>query len=333
MNDDLGVAATLLRFPYVLELPWAYQRRAAMLVSVAVRALRSLIGRYPSVMVLECGAGWTSHLERIASIAPPTVSVVTRIGAAHLEKLKTLRGVVWEKGALVRAVPPAGLVILGDGHDYVSDLEQMSRAPVVKVDGQGFELSRNVARAIARFLRIPEHVTEDALRSFSPPIGRLNRVEMSGMTIIDDTYNANPLSMQLGLDSLATAAPEPRRRVAILGNMGELGEESVRYHEEIGAYARRCADVVIGVGDLSRHYRPDHWFENSAACAECLEPLIRTGDCVLVKGSASSKMPRIVSRLREMATVRKSGEGVPVDVPRIPGADGDRAARWRRPAA
>jgi len=311
MNDDIGVAATLLRYPYVLELPWAYHRRVAMLVSIPLRALRVSIRNYPDVMVLECGAGWTGHLERLVTIAPPTISVVTRIGAAHLEKLKTLEGVVHEKGALVRAVPPSGLVVLGQGHDFVPQLEAMARAPVVKVPGQGLELSQNVARAIARFLRIPDTATEVALKDFKQPEGRLNRTELHGMTIIDDTYNANPLSMQLGLDTLHKTVAGGHRRVAILGHMSELGDEAVRYHEEIGVYARRCSDLVIGVGELSRHYHPDHWFETSESCAQAIEPLIESGDCVLVKGSASAKMTRIVDRLREVALARQEGAAAP----------------------
>jgi UDP-N-acetylmuramoyl-tripeptide--D-alanyl-D-alanine ligase len=181
----------------------------------------------------------------------------------------------------------------------------MSRAPIVKVPGQGIELSRNIAYAITQFLGVPKEATEAALADFKRPEGRLSRTDLKDLSIIDDTYNANPLSMQLGLDTLANAVPSTRRRVAILGHMSELGDEAVRYHEEIGLRARRCADLVVGVGDLSRHYHPDHWFETSDACAEALESLVQRGDCVLVKGSASARMSRIVNRLRETNLARE----------------------------
>lgn len=306
MNDDAGVSATLLRFDYVLELPWAYPRRIAMLCLLPFRALRVVMGRYPKVMVLEVGVGSTADLHRLVTIAPPNVSVVTRIGAAHLEIVKTLEALVEEKGALVRAVPPSGLVILGQNHDYVSQLEQMARAPVIKVSGQGVELSRNITRAVCRHMGIPEEVVSSALREFKSPKGRLNRLELAGMTVIDDTYNANPLSMKLGLDTLAETARPEQRRMAILGGMSELGEESPRYHEEVGAYARSRADVLIGVGDLSKHYDPDHWFDSSDACAHGIESLLRLDDCLLVKGSASARMERVVTRLREIAENRHS---------------------------
>ena len=304
MNDHIGVSATLLRFDHVLELPWAYHRRLALLGLIPFQAMRAVLGRYPKIMVLEFGVGWTAHFERMVVIAPPDVAVVTRIGAAHLEKLKTVEGVVREKGALVRAVPRSGIVILGQGHEFVSRLEQAARAPVIKVAGQGIEMSRNIARAVCRHLGVPEPVADAALKAFKLPERRLNRLEFPGMTIIDDTYNANPLSMQLGLDTLVETAAPGYRRLAVLGHMSELGNEAARLHQDVGAYARSSVDVLIGVGELSRHYDPDHWFDSSDACAAQIEGLLRFDDCLLVKGSASARMWRVVERLREIAEKR-----------------------------
>ena len=112
------------------------------------------------------------------------------------------------------------------------------------------------------------------------------------MTIIDDSYNANPLSMRLGLDRLTEAAQPVQRRVAFLGSMGELGDEAAQYHQQIGAYAHQKADVVIGVGELARHYGPDHWFADSDECARQVNRLVGPDDCVLVKGSHSVHMQR-----------------------------------------
>lgn len=306
MNDDVGLSATLLRYDHFLQLPWSYLGRIAMLGSLPFRALRVAAGRYPKVMVLECGVGSTSNLQRLVTIAPPNISVVTTIGAAHLEIVRTLDGVVNEKSALVRAVPVSGLVVLGQEHDYVSQLERAARAPVVKVAGQGVELSQNITRAICRHLGVPDDVVTSALADFKSPDGRLTRLELAGMTVIDDTYNANPMSMKLGLDTLAQLAKPEQRRLAILGAMSELGEDGQSYHEELGAYARSRSDVLIGVGDLAKHYRPDFWFDNSDACADGIDRLVRVGDCMLVKGSASIRMKRVVNRLQETAEKRQT---------------------------
>lgn len=89
--------------------------------------------------------------------------------------------------------------------------------------------------------------------------------------------------------------------MAILGYMAELGEEGARYHTEIGAYARTRADVLVGVGELARHYHPDHWFANSDACAREIEGLLRENDCILVKGSFTAQMERVVGALSRIA--------------------------------
>ena len=134
----------------------------------------------------------------------------------------------------------------------------------------------------------------------------MNRLELAGMVVIDDTYNANPLSMKLGLDTLSSMAGQGERRLAILGGMAEMGEECRFYHEELGAYARNRTDVLIGVGELARLYSPDHWFDNSDACADGIEQLLRFDDHVLVKGSASARMSRVVTKLREISEKRQA---------------------------
>jgi UDP-N-acetylmuramoyl-tripeptide--D-alanyl-D-alanine ligase len=107
--------------------------------------------------------------------------------------------------------------------------------------------------------------------------------------------------MSLALDTLAgeTAAG---RRVAVLGTMAELGAESDAYHEQMGRQARAVASFIVGVGDGARLYRPDVWFENSEACAEHVSGLVKDTDCVLVKGSASVELGKVVARLRESSS-------------------------------
>jgi UDP-N-acetylmuramoyl-tripeptide--D-alanyl-D-alanine ligase len=79
--------------------------------------------------------------------------------------------------------------------------------------------------------------------------------------------------------------------------MGELGGDSPKYHEEMAVYARDRCDLLIGVGELAKQYSPDHWFINSAACANEIQQLLCCDDCVLVKGSASVRMARVVQKL------------------------------------
>ena len=270
------------------------------MAQVPFRALAfAFAAPYPKLLVLEYGTHWKEHLHRLARLAPPHIGIVTTIGPAHLERLKTIQGVVVEKSAVIRAVPPSGLVVLGEEHDYVSQLEQATRAPVVRVSGRGRQLSENITRVVCQRLQIPDEVVESVLKTFAPPKGRLNRLELEGLTVIDDSFNANPLSMQLGLDTLQESARPGQRRVAVLGSMGELGDDAVAYHQQIGAYARSRADMLVAVGELARHYEGEYWFPSSDACAEQIHGLVRPGDCVLVKGSASAQMGRVVEKLRD----------------------------------
>lgn len=300
MNSDRGLPQAILGYDNWPQSDALARRR---LYAMPLRALKLMtFGRYPDVLVLEYGAGETAHMERSTRLAPPQIAVVTTIGPAHLEYFKTLEGVAQHKGLLVRAVPPGGVVVLGDNHELVDQLAAMSAAPVVKVPGRGLELAAGIARAIARHLAIPEEAVEAAVASFEPPKGRLRTWRLERFTVIDDSYNANPLSMTLGLETLSELAlsPQGRRCLAVLGEMGELGEAAPDFHREIGIVAHRHADVIVGVGELARHYNPDRWYATSQDCAEAMGQLVEAGDCVLVKGSHALRMVRIVDQLTKI---------------------------------
>jgi UDP-N-acetylmuramoyl-tripeptide--D-alanyl-D-alanine ligase len=298
MNDDIGLPLTVLRYEH-----WIGRRNVWKALLLLLRALSlAFFVRYPRVLVLEYGTHWQGHLHRLVKVARPSIGVVTTIGPAHLERLKTLQGVVHEKSAIVSAVPPSGLIVLGSDHDYVADLEAQAKGQVVKLPGRGADLARNIARVVALHLGVPKQAIEAALAEVRPVKGRLNELRLGGLTVIDDSCNANPLSMRLGLDRLAEVAQPGQRRIAFLGSMGELGDEARQYHQQIGAYAQQKADVVIGVGELARHYGPNHWFPDSSECARQVHGLVGAGDCVLVKGSASVRMHVIIDLLQAVSS-------------------------------
>jgi len=270
----------------------------AFVTTLPLRALAlATAARYPDVFVVECAATRLGSLRARIAVARPTIAIVTAVGPAHLETFKTLDNIRHEKAELVRATPPWGLVVLAQDSEHVATMDREARAPVVKVPGRGREFALGAARVVGRHLGVPDEVVDRALGEFGAVVGRLDVMELGSVTVIDDSFNANPLSMQLGLDTLAERARPGQRRVAILGMMAELGPESARYHEEIGGYARARADVVVGVGEVATHYRPDRWFPTSAACADGLSDLVRPSDCILVKGSHSVHLRQVVRRL------------------------------------
>src|SRR3546814_19347548 len=136
---------------------------------------------YPNILVLEYALGGDAHIETLARLARPDIAVVTTIGPAHLQYLKTVEAVAEHKGALIRAVPPGGLVILGDNHPLVDRLQAMARAPVVRVPGRGIDLAVAIARVIARRLENPDLAVHAALaRSEERRVGKEGRWSIRG---------------------------------------------------------------------------------------------------------------------------------------------------------
>ena len=129
--------------------------------------------------------------------------------------------------------------------------------------------------------------------------------------MIDDCYNANPVSMKSSLSVLSGGKPEEGRRVAILGDMGELGENEVTLHEEVGAYAAGCCDRLIAIGTLSRQLYEEAlqkkptlsavWYPDVDSFLEKKDEEVKKGDVVLVKASHFMGFSRIVEALTKSA--------------------------------
>ena len=135
---------------------------------------------------------------------------------------------------------------------------------------------------------------------FSRLRGELVRLA-GGIVIVNDCYNANPISMRAALENLAEGvegvAPEARR-LAVLGEMKELGPDAAGYHREIGALARNLGiEPVIGVGELAREYAPDAWAPDADAAVKLANAALSEGDSMLVKGSRSVGLEHLTEAL------------------------------------
>jgi UDP-N-acetylmuramoyl-tripeptide--D-alanyl-D-alanine ligase len=264
------------------------------------------------VLVLEMGMRGFGQIDELARIAEPDVGVITNIGPVHLELVGSLAGVARAKAELLAHVPvaviPAGVSLLDpylrDGLDVVrfgTDvmLEDFDRPRVtilareLRVELEVPFTSRhqlvNLLAAVAAAQAVGVEPNGRVDVSFGALRGE--HVELpSGVVVINDCYNANPLSMRAALDDLATQAPEGRR-VAVLGDMLELGAGESEAHREIGAYAARSGvDVLVAVGPLSG-VMPSafggeaHLAADAQEAAEVAARLVRPGDVVLVKAS------------------------------------------------
>jgi len=289
----------------------------------------------------ELGSNAPGEIAALAAIARPTIGIVTVVGRVHLERLGSIEGVATEKGALVEALGPKGTAVLNADDLRVAAMAARCRGRVVTVGlevkadlvaGDVLQTERGISftvagevgfdvpvlgrhqvllalesAAAARELGVSLEDSAAALREFQPPPARLRPQQRGGVTILDDAFNANPLSTRAALAQFALW-PE-RRKVFFAGDMRELGPDSRQEHEALGSEivkagvkrlvcvgpesrATACAAVEAGLGS------DDVTLADDSAAAVAMAPsVVRDGDVVLVKGSHAMHMEQIVEAL------------------------------------
>lgn len=300
LNSELGLPLAVLGFstsPKTSLVGWL-----AVFFLAPFKAWQlATIKAYPRILVLEYAADRPGDILRLVQLAPPLVACVTAVGPAHLERFGTVAGVSREKGRLVEAVPRHGYVVLARDNRQAALLVKRAKSRVRLVPGRGVALAKAIALAVADYFELPQNLAQQALLPFTNPAGRLEVKRLGTLRLIDDTYNANPLSMELALDTLGQ---ERGRRVAILGDMRELGDDSLTYHKDIGDYARLHSDLLIGVGELARSYQASIWYPTARAAARAVPGLLKPRDRVLVKGSRGVHMEHIIETVTNVFEAR-----------------------------
>ena len=269
------------------------------------------------VCVLELAMRGFGQIAALAAIARPQIGVVTNVGPVHLELVDSLDGVVRAKGELIAALPPGGTAIVPEGFSVSRDDVEVVRvgAPVAtRVDGRtsvggvSFNFTaqhqvQNAATALAALAALglprPDSVDVD----FARWRGEEQALPGGGL-LINDAYNANPVSMRAALAYLAERAGD-RRRVAILGDMAELGHTGPEYHREVGAAASELGvDELLAVGELARGYLeggvPGRWVANVHDALRQVDELVRPGDAVLVKASRAVGLEAVATALTQI---------------------------------
>jgi UDP-N-acetylmuramoyl-tripeptide--D-alanyl-D-alanine ligase len=241
----------------------------------------------------------------LASFARPDVGVITNIGPVHLELVETMENVARAKAELLEALPTGGIAIVPASEPLLEPYLQRSDLFVKRVDPEGplpFATSYSsrhqlantrTAVAVAECLDIP--LPERLAVEFS----KLREEELplpgDGL-LLNDCYNANPVSMRAALEHLTERA-NGRRRVAVLGEMAELGARAPEYHREIGDLVRELGiEHVIAVGGLARAYGGE-WVPVAEDAAIRLRGDLRPGDVVLVKGSRAVGLEVVAENL------------------------------------
>ena len=301
------------------------------------------------IAIIEMGTGSPGEMSHLVEIAQPDVAVVTNIGPTHLEFFGSVGAVAIEKGLLVQAASSSVLnaddpravrmrdlvngrvVLFGlerdrltDDHVLAADIsqDQYGRPEFTLVTGQESirvhlpSLGRhNIYNALAAasvgiLFNIPLDGIKNGLELYEGTSMRMQEVILDGVRIIDDTYNSNPVSLRAAVDFLSQLECHGKR-IAVIGDMLELGEQSDELHREAGSFiADRQISTLVTVGDkasriaegaLGDGFSGDSVFicgSNSEA-VERLRKIMGSGDIVLIKGSRGMKMEEIVESLGE----------------------------------
>jgi UDP-N-acetylmuramoyl-tripeptide--D-alanyl-D-alanine ligase len=283
-------------------------------------------------LVLEMAMRGLGQIAELCEIAEPDVGAITNVGPVHLELLGTLEAIAEAKAEILqglegdgRGVIPADAealephlrdsletVTFGPGGDIFARearvVDGRTEAIVVTPEGEQrfrfpFAEAHNLSNALCAIaIGVALGAPLEGLARRAPEIvfSRLRgeSIELAdGVVLINDCYNANPLSMRAALDHLRSLEPRGRR-LAVLGGMAELGPDGPGYHREIGAHARELGvGPIVGVGELARDYAPDDWVPTPDAAVSLAERLLGPGDVVLVKGSRSVGLERFTDAL------------------------------------
>ena len=295
------------------------------------------------VVVSEMGMNHKGEIAQLAGLLHPDVGVYTNIGPVHIEFFGTIEKIAEAKRELLENVKTGGTIVLNADNQYVMDIsrdfdgrkvtygiehdadfrateirERGLLGTTFSVGGHTFELSlpgrhnlENLLAAIAtaRSIGISWEGIARGVRELRPAYHRGVIVPWRGATIYDDSYNSNPYALKRAL-ALMEQADAAGRRIAVIGDMLELGERENEYHREAGAAIPRSIDVVFGVGPRSQSLLDGargagfdgdrlHHFADAESAGAFLRDFIRGGDLVLIKASRGIGLDRIVTMLEK----------------------------------
>ena len=252
--------------------------------------------------IVEMGMRGPGQIAWLASFAKPDIGLITNVGPVHLELVETIENVARAKAELIESLRPGGVAVVPDEpllEPYLARTDIAVRRFATSVPFETNYTARHqldntlAALAVCDVLGVPAPARLDVV--FTP----LREEELQlddDVLLLNDCYNANPMSMRAALAHLTERAGD-RRRVAVLGEMAELGSDAADYHREIGRLASEIGVTVIAVGSLARDYGGT-WVETADEAADALRELLEPGDVVLVKGSRSVGLEAVAAKLR-----------------------------------
>jgi UDP-N-acetylmuramoyl-tripeptide--D-alanyl-D-alanine ligase len=254
--------------------------------------------------IAELGMRGLGQIALLAELARPDIGVITNVGPVHLEAVETIENVARAKAELIDALRPGGIAVVPEEpllEPYltrddirVERVDPTRELPFATSYSAAHQLlNTRTALAVVEALGLP--LPDGELQVEFSKLREEERPLPGGGLLLNDCYNANPVSMRAALTHLNERAGA-HRRLAVLGEMAELGSDAPAYHDEIGELVRSIGVQVIAVGELARAYGGD-WVATAAEAAERLRAELRPGDVVLVKGSRSVGLEVVAENL------------------------------------
>lgn len=273
------------------------------------------------IFVAEMGMDYMGELDDITQLFPPDVAVITTINTTHIEKLESIVNITKAKAQILDHLKKGAYVLLNSDNRYTKRIGKQFKGKVdwfgakdlkkyklkdLDLPGEHNKVNMLIAIKIAKYFGVEDDLIYNNLDMFKLQKGRLNFLEgINGSIIIDDTYNANPDSTKNAIDVLMNK--EGERKIAILGDMLELGKLSNFYHKNLGEYIDKTKpDILICSGDLAKDIVTGVYnkrtklmvIENSEKFKDIINDLeITEGDVILVKGSQGARMEKVVYQL------------------------------------
>jgi UDP-N-acetylmuramoyl-tripeptide--D-alanyl-D-alanine ligase len=291
-------------------------------------------------MVLEMGMNHLGEIRILSNIGQPNICLITNIGDAHIENLGSREGILKAKSEIFEGLSNGGTVILNGDDPLLNSLPKVPHAAktiyckmeqaseikncglkgtICKIQGQTIEIpfagDHMIMNALMSFavgieLGLTTQEIAEGIKNFEPSGNRMEIRQAKGMTIINDTYNASPPSVKATIDMLKG---ESGRKVAILGDMLELGDFAEDMHRKTGEYAAKNLDCLIAIGKLSRHMYEAcmdfgaskktscnvHYYEDKESFINEWQSILRQGDIVLIKASRGMALEAVVKDICE----------------------------------
>lgn len=266
-------------------------------------------------LIVEMGTSNPGEIERLCKIARPDIGVITTVGAGHLKGLNSIEGVRREKVSLINALPADGYAFVGESIGAIRSIRSrnisMNLAGDIRLreDGSYFTYQREefstpllgasnvynclIGLCVSDHLGISRQNQHAALRTIRVEPGRMEPIRCASLLIINDTYNANPVSMKAAGDFIAAL---PKKAICVLGDMLELGGKVEELHQEVGHYMHTRCEMLLSFGVHARHYGGKH-FTDRTTLVKYLIRQLRGDEVILIKASRALHFEDIVSEI------------------------------------